>query len=97
MHRYRKAIVYGRSVGPIINYQSAAQPNIVAYASSSPPSWRTQSQSNPSPLPNSLLTGKLTGNFAKSWLLARQRLQIMASLLGIRCEFPTQRNRELFS
>jgi hypothetical protein len=25
--------------------------------------WRTQSNSNPSPLPNSLLAGKLTGNF----------------------------------
>jgi hypothetical protein len=28
--------------------------------------WRTQSQSNPSPLPNSLLTGKRTGNFVKT-------------------------------
>jgi site-specific DNA recombinase len=28
--------------------------------------WRTQSQSNPSPLPNSLLTGKRTGNFVES-------------------------------
>jgi hypothetical protein len=28
--------------------------------------WRTQSKSNPSPLPNSLLTGKRTGNFAKT-------------------------------
>ena len=27
--------------------------------------WQTQSDSNPSPLPNSLLTGKLTGNFVK--------------------------------
>ena len=28
--------------------------------------WRTQSKSNPSPPPNSLLTGKSTGNFAKN-------------------------------
>ena len=45
---------------------------------------------------NSLLTGNFAGNFVKSWLLARQRLKIMASLQGFRCEFPTQRNRELF-
>src|ERR1019366_4910719 len=32
---------------------------------------RTQSKSNPSPLPNSLLTGKLTGNFADSGALRR--------------------------
>src|SRR5215831_13460268 len=33
--------------------------------------WRTQSKSNPSPLPNSLLTGKLTGNFVKFVCLVR--------------------------
>jgi hypothetical protein len=33
--------------------------------------WRTQLQSNPSPLPNSLLTGKLTGNFVESACLVR--------------------------
>src|SRR4029078_7532791 len=41
--------------------------------------WWTQSKSNASPLPNSLQTGKRTGNFAKSWLLAPQRIQIVAS------------------
>ena len=45
---------------------------------------------------NSLLTGNFAGNFVKSRLLARQRRKIMASLQGFRCEFPTQRNRELF-
>ena len=56
--------------------------------------WRTQSPSNPSPAPNSLLTGKLTGNFAKSGLtrrfsrLLRQQIQCLAE------KFPTQRNRE---
>ena len=58
--------------------------------------WRTQSQSNLSPLPNSLLTGKRTGNFAKSRLRERQRLQIILSLQGFPYKFPTQRNRELF-
>ena len=37
----------------------------------------------------SLLTGNFTGNFAKSQLWARQRLQLMASLQGFRCKFPT--------
>ena len=46
--------------------------------------------------PNSLLTGKRTGNFAKFELREQQRLQIMASRQRFRCEFPTQRNRELF-
>lgn len=36
--------------------------------------WRTQSRANPSPLSNSLLTGKTIGNFAKLPLRERQRL-----------------------
>ena len=58
--------------------------------------WRTQSDSNPSPLPISLLTGKLTGNFVKSahflrfWMLTREQFQRLSA------KFPTQQNRELF-
>ena len=58
--------------------------------------WRTQSQSNPSPLPNSLLTGKRTGNSSKLESLPRQRPQIMALAKGLRSKFPRQKNRELF-
>lgn len=53
-----------------------------------------QSTANQSPHPNSLLTGKLTGNFADSglsqyfWRLAGQQIQSLAA------KFPTQRNRE---
>ena len=57
--------------------------------------WR-RSADGPLLCPFSLQTGNFTGNFAKSRLLARQRLQIVASLLGFRRDFPTQRNRELF-
>src|ERR1039457_3567062 len=46
--------------------------------------------------PNSLLTGNLTGNFAKNRHLAQRSLQIVASWQGVRDKFPTQRNRELF-
>jgi hypothetical protein len=57
---------------------------------------RTQSQSNPSPLLNSLLTGKLTGNSAEFgprdyfWRPVDQQIQLLAA------KFPTQKNRELF-
>jgi hypothetical protein len=53
-----------------------------------------QSAANQSPQPNSLLTGKLTGNFANPGLsqrlgcLAAQRIQRLAGKL------PTRRNRE---
>jgi hypothetical protein len=46
--------------------------------------------------PFSLLTGNFTGNSAKSWLLARQRLHVVASVQDVRRKFPTQRIRELF-
>jgi hypothetical protein len=55
-----------------------------------------QSAANQSPQPNSLLTGKLTGNFAdweialRVWLPVNQQLQWLAD------KFPTQRNREFF-
>ena len=39
--------------------------------------WRTQSKSNPSPLPNSLLTGKLTGISVKSARVSRFRTLIL--------------------
>ena len=58
--------------------------------------WRS-SADGPLLCPFSLLTGNFTGNFVKSCLRERQRLQIMAPLQGFRCEFPTQWNRELFS
>jgi hypothetical protein len=47
--------------------------------------------------PFSLLTAKFTRNFAKSWLLARQRREIEEPAQGVRRKFPAQRNRELFS
>ena len=56
--------------------------------------WRS-SANGPLLCPFSLLTGNFTGNFAKSWLLPRQRLQIVAAAQGIRSKFPTQQNREL--
>src|SRR5262245_4355595 len=56
--------------------------------------WRTQSHSNLSPPANSLLTGKLTGNYVKfaCWArfctLTRQQIQRLAA------KIPTQQNRE---
>ena len=58
-------------------------------------SWRS-SADRPLLCQLSLLTGNFTGNFAKSRLREHQRLQIMSPLQRFRCEFPTQKNRELF-
>jgi hypothetical protein len=44
--------------------------------------------------PNSLLTGKLTGNFAKSGLSVAISCPINARIQRLTAEFPTQQNRE---
>src|SRR5262249_2720294 len=44
--------------------------------------------------PNSLLTGKLTGNFAESGPLLRFRRPINEPIQRLAAKFPTQRNRE---
>src|SRR5262249_41651500 len=44
--------------------------------------------------PNSLLTGKITGNFAKSGPPARFSCLMSARIQELTVEFPTQRNRE---
>src|SRR5437763_16313296 len=56
-----------------------------------------QSTANLSPLPNSLLTGKLTGIFAYSGPILRFERPIEQQLQCLAAKFPTQRNRELFS
>src|SRR5262249_38637130 len=62
-----------------------------------PGNWRrTQSKSNPSPLPNSLLTGKLTGNFVKIASLMRFCTLTRQQIQKLAAKFPTQQNRELF-
>jgi hypothetical protein len=56
--------------------------------------WRTQSKSNPSPLPNSLLTGKLTGNYVEFARLMRFRSPTGEQIQRLATKFPTQQNRE---
>src|SRR5215510_3218317 len=46
--------------------------------------------------PNSLLTGKLTGNFAESGPLLRFRRPINEPIQRLAAKFPTQHNREFF-
>jgi hypothetical protein len=75
---------------------STVRLNALIGASSSPPSWRTQSQSNSSLHPNSLLTGKFTGNFAESGPRARIRMSTNERIQMVAVKFPTQKNRELF-
>ena len=58
--------------------------------------WRTQSQSNPSPLPNSLLTGKITGNFVETARFVRYRRLASEQFQRLTATFPTLQNRELF-
>jgi hypothetical protein len=55
---------------------------------------RIQSRSNPSPPRNSLLTGKLTGNFADSGTPPRILRPISDEIQQLTAKFPTQRNRE---
>jgi hypothetical protein len=56
--------------------------------------WRTQFQSNPSPPSNSLLTGKLTGNFVESACLVRFLKLTRVQIQRLAAKFPTQQNRE---
>src|SRR5215471_14886870 len=57
--------------------------------------WLTmQSGCEPVSAPNSLLTGKLTVNFAKSGPPSRFLCLIIARVQELTVEFPTQRNRE---
>ena len=58
--------------------------------------WRTQSQSNPSPLPNSLLTGKRTGNFQELPDLLSKKRQMAASQRASGCKFPTSKTGNYF-
>ena len=55
-----------------------------------------QSPSNPSQLPNSLLTGKLTGNFAESGLARRFSRADSQLIQWFAAKFPMQRNRKFF-
>jgi hypothetical protein len=50
--------------------------------------------SNPSQHPNSLITGKITGNFAESGHPRPFSCPISARIQCLTAEFPTQRNRE---
>src|SRR5262245_18461800 len=53
-----------------------------------------QSAANQSPHQNSLLTGKLTGNFAESGTAPRFSCLISTRIQVLTVELPTQRNRE---
>jgi hypothetical protein len=57
--------------------------------------WRTQSISNLSQHPNSLLTGKLTGNFVEFLRAARFESPTREQIQSLAAKFPTQQNREL--
>ncbi|HEV7999131.1 MAG TPA: hypothetical protein VGP63_04575, partial [Planctomycetaceae bacterium] len=46
--------------------------------------------------PNSLITGKLTGNFSNSGLFLRFSLLIVQQVQWLAEQFPTQLNREFF-
>jgi hypothetical protein len=60
-----------------------------------PTAWLTiQSATNQSPQANSLLTGKITGNFAESGHPLRFSCLINARIQWVTAEFPAQRNRE---
>jgi hypothetical protein len=57
--------------------------------------WLTmQSAANQSPQANSLLTGKITGNFAETGHPPRFSCLLNARSQWLAAEFPTQRNRE---
>src|SRR5258707_14358805 len=57
--------------------------------------WRMQSGSNPSQHPNSLITGKITGNFENSDPREQSSLPIGRKIQTVTIKFPTQRNTEL--
>jgi hypothetical protein len=56
--------------------------------------WCTQSDANPSLFPNSLLTGKLTGNFAKTGGRRQFRRSFSEQIQYLLSKFPAQGNRE---
>jgi hypothetical protein len=58
--------------------------------------WRTQSQSNLSQRQNSLLTGKITGNFADSGLNPQFWWRVSWRIQSLKAKFPAKRNREFF-
>jgi hypothetical protein len=58
--------------------------------------WRTQSQSNLSQQQNSLLTGKITGNFADSGLNPQFWWRVSQRIQPLKAKFPAKRNREFF-
>jgi len=58
--------------------------------------WRTQSISNLSQHPISLLTGKRTGNFIESACTVRFLFINSEQIQRLPAKFPTQQNRELF-
>ena len=53
-----------------------------------------QPDANPSQHPNSLITGKITGNFADSGPLRQFSRLIIKLIQWLPDKFPTQRNRE---
>jgi hypothetical protein len=59
--------------------------------------WRTQSQSNQSPLRNSLLTGKRTGIISILGLFSNQTPKLVQRFWGLRAKFPTHRSREFLN
>jgi hypothetical protein len=58
--------------------------------------WWMQSDSNPSPPSNSLLTGKLTGNFAKFSISARIQGPGHEQIQWLAAKFPTHRTGNYF-
>jgi hypothetical protein len=58
------------------------------------PTLTMQSTANRSPHPNSLLTGKLTGNFADSRLLQHFSCVASQQIQRLAAKFPTHLNRE---
>jgi hypothetical protein len=58
--------------------------------------WR-RSADGPLLCPRSLLTGNFTGNFTKSRLLARQRLQILAAVAGLPTQIPYSTEQGIIS
>jgi hypothetical protein len=58
--------------------------------------WRTQSQSNRSRKPNSLLTGKITGNFEHSGPVGGDAGNICEANQGLANEFPCSTEQGIF-
>ncbi len=58
--------------------------------------WRTQSNTKLSPLSNSLLTGKLVGNFDGSSHRGEFQRPVVQRIQLLGAKFPTQRSRDFF-